>query len=257
MAKKESKQVNITYLAIVGILILVAIGFAYLYTQKSGAYSQETALFNSLNSNYTARATQLRTQISTLQTQLTENETLVSNITNRYTQAENNLTHPYTEILYNEQTINLPRYNESNYTYNSALGLYYYNVTWGRANYSFDAPYPGYLVLNGTSTVINNPSPSTCAWEVFVSNKLGSRNVSQTYTGNNNGYIYEYAYRYHGADELFVNLTSSPWTELCPIQSTTYDIPVAKGENHLIIDNYNSSGITVTFSAKYVGFHTS
>ena len=176
----------------------------------------------------------------------------------KYNATEYNLTHPYTQVLYSSQTINLPRYNISNYTLNSVSNIYYYNVTWGRSNYTFNAPYHGYLIFNGTSTIQNNPSPSYCEWEVYLSNKLGSRNVSATFTGNNTGYIYKYAYRYQGEDELFINLTSAPFTELCPVQSVTYLIPVSKGENYLLIDNDNSTlGQTVTFSAKYVGLHTS
>ena len=261
MAKQDTSKTNTTlYVAVIIVFILIAVGLAYLYMQKSSAYSQETGLYNNLNSNYSTlktNTTQLKTQISTLQTQLTENKTLLSNVSEKYNATEYNLTHPYTEILYNEQTINLLRFNISNYTLNSVSGIYYYNVTWGRFNYSFNVPYPGYLVLNGTGTVINNPNPSTCAWEVLVSNKLGLRNISQTFTGNNSGHIYKYAYRYQGIDELFVNLTNAPWSVVCPVQEVTYRIPVVAGENHLLIDNYNASGITVTFNAKYVGFHTS
>ena len=238
-------------------MALIAVGFAYLYLQRSSAYNQEAGLYNNLNSNYSAFKTQTQGQISTLQSQLNNNKTQLSNVSGKFNAVEYNLTHPYTQILYSSQTINLPRYNTSNYTLNSASNIYYYNVTWGSFNYTFNVPYPGYLVFNGTGTVLNNPSPSTCAWQVLISNKLGLRNVSQTFTGNNNGFIYKYAYRYQGIDELFINLTNAPFAELCPVQGVTYKIPVAAGKNYLIIDNYNTSGITVTFNAKYVGFHTS
>ena len=247
MAKTNVQKANVLpFIAIIIVLILVVIGLGYLYVQTNASYS-------SANSNYTA----LQTRYNTQGTQLNTANSDLSSLSTKYNTTEYNLTHPYTSVLYNQQTTNLARYNESNYTYNSALGIYYYNVTWGSVNYSFNVPYPGYLIFNGTSTVPNNPSPSTCAWQVYVSNKLGLRNISSTFTGDNAGYIYKYAYRYQGADELFINLTSTPFVELCPVQSVTYIIPVATGKNHLLINNDNASGITITFSAKYVGFHTS
>ncbi|MCL4383708.1 MAG: hypothetical protein M1168_03240 [Candidatus Marsarchaeota archaeon] len=267
MAKTDnSKSKNIPYLPIIIILVLVVIGVGFLYIQKSSAYSQEIKSYSNLNSNYTSFKTQsqnqlssLQTQISTLQTQLTQNKTLYQN-------AENNLTNPYQQVLYDQKTINLPRFNYT-YTYNdsgynSSTGLYsgfdyIYNYTWGRFNYTFNAPYAGYIIFNATSTIINNPNPSTCAWIVYESNKLGWRNVSVT-TETLYNTTYTYTDHFAGNDRLFVNLTNAPFDELCPVQSVTYDIPVNKGINYLIIDNDNSSqGITITFSAKYIGYHTS
>ncbi len=256
MVKADNPSTTKTpYLGVIVILVLVVIGLAYLYAQKSGAYSQEANAYGSLNSNYTALKSSYNSANSALAT-----------LGIKYNSTEYNLTHPYMEVLYYQHIINLPEYNAT-YTYNSTgynsyTGLYSgftynYTVKWGRFNTSFNAPYSGYLIFNGTSTIENNPSPSTCAWAVYESNKLSYRNVSTT-----KSYLYNTTYtyidHYPGNDGLFVNLTSAPFTELCPVQSVTYIIPVSKGENYLLVDSENSTqGQTVTFSVKYVGLHTS
>jgi hypothetical protein len=223
---------------------------------------QSAAAYNASKSNYTTLQSSYNTQTG----QLNSANSVLAALGIKYNITEYNLTHPYIEVLYYQHTINLPRYNTT-YTYNSTgynsyTGFYSgftynYTVKWGRFNTSFNAPYAGYLIFNGTSTIENNPSPSTCEWVVYESNKLGYRNVSTT-----KSYLYNTTYtyidHYPGNDGLFVNLTSAPFTELCPVQSITYNIPVSKGENYLLIDSENSTqGQTVTFSVKYVGLHTS
>ena len=249
MAKANNPPSSKTpYLAGIVILVLVVIGLAYLYMQSAAAYT-------ALQSSYNTQTGQLNSANSAL-----------ADLGIKYNTTEYNLTHPYTEVLYYQHTINLPEHNTT-YTYNSTgynsyTGLYSgftynYTVKWGRFNTSFNAPYAGYLIFNGTSTIENNPSSSTCAWAVYESNKLGYRNISTTknYLYNT---TYTYIYHYPGNDGLFVKLTSAPLTELCPVQLVTYNIPVSKGENYLLIDSENSTqGQTVTFSVKYVGLHTS
>lgn len=257
MAKSDVPRTNLMpYIVAVVIFVLIAVGFAYLYMQKANVLSQEAAAYGNLNSNYSIFKTQSQNQILTLQNQL-------SNVSKKYNATENNLTTPYSEVLYYQKTLNLPKYNESispfNDTYDYSTGSYSYyatdNFTWGRFNISFNAPYPGYIVFNGTSTLSNKPS--ACAWTIYESDKISWRNstiVSEVLSGS----TFIYTDRFLGNDRLFINLTSTPWVELCPMQSVTYLIPVNKGENYLFIDNDNSTqGQTITFSAKYVGFHTS
>ena len=243
------------YLAVIVILVLVVIGLAYLYMQSAAAYNISKSNYTALQSSYNTQTGQLNSASSAL-----------AALGIKYNTTEYNLTHPYTEVLYYQHTINLPKYNIT-YTYNSTgynsyTGLYSgftYNYTekWGIFNTSFNAPYPGYLIFNGTSTIENNPNPFLCEWEVFESNKLGYRNVSTTKSYLYNT-TYTYIYHFQGNDGLFINLTSVPFTELCPAQSVTYNIPISKGENYLLISTENSTqGQTVTFSVKYVGLHTS
>jgi hypothetical protein len=243
------------YLAVVVIFVLVVIGLTFLYVQSAAEGRASKSNYTALQSNYNTQTSQLNSANSAL-----------AAISIKYNTTEYNLTHPYTEVLYYQHTINLPKYNTT-YTfnatgYNSYTGLYSgftynYTVTWGSFNTSFNAPYAGYLIFNGTSTIENIPSPSTCVWLVYVSTKLGYRNVSTTKSYLYNT-TYTYVYHYPGNDGLFINLTSAPFTELCPLQAVTYDIPVSKGENYLVIDSENSTqGQTVTFSVKYVGLHTS
>ena len=241
MAKKSSGFAKFGPI-ILSVMFVVALIAAVMFAYQSSSANQKLGSLSANYNNALANLSTLRSQNGAL---------------------EYNLSHTDNVTLFYQKTVNLPRYNYT-YTYNSAgynayTGLYssfYYNytVTWGRFNYTFIAPYPGYIIFNGTSTIINNPSPSICAWEVSVSNKLGWRNVSVTksslYSTN-----YTYVYHYPGNDGMFINLTSTPWTQTCPVQSVTYDIPVNAGKNYLLIDNDNSTfGQTVTFSAKYVGY---
>ena len=255
MAKANNPPSSKTpYLAVIVILVLVVIGLAYLYMQSAAAYNISKSNYTALQSSYNTQTGQLNSASSAL-----------AALGIKYNTTEYNLTHPYTEVLYSEQTVNLPRYNTT-YTYNSTgynsyTGLYSgftynYTVTWGRFNTSFSAPYPGYLIFNGTSTLANKPL--LCAWEVYESNKAPNwRNSSKT-TSSFFNTSYTYIYHYMGNDGLFIDLTSAPWAILCPAQSTTYYIPVNKGMNYLFVDSENTTqGQTVTFSVKYVGLHTS
>lgn len=254
MPKTAAKQNSnsIFYITIV-ILILVILIIGYLYLSSNAA-------LDSANSNYSVFKALSQSQISTLQNQLVSTNSLYQN-------AESNLTIPYTQVLYVDHTIDLPKYNYT-YTYgysgyNSSSGLYNiytynYTITWGRFNFSFNAPYPGYFVLNATSTLANIAPSSTCVWGLdIVGNKIDWHNVSTT-ESIIGGTTYIYTDRYSGTDGIFINLTQGSVSELCPLQAITYYVPVNKGENYVIIDNDNlTSGATITFSMKYVGFHTS
>ncbi len=247
-SKNNRGNSSFTFIGISVLLLLIIVALAYFYMQEMGAY-------NGLNSNYTNQ----QNQISALKSQLASNKTL-------YTNAENNLTNPYTEILFTDYSVSLPEYNEtiSNFT-GSGVQNYYGeystytatdNFTWGRLNYSFNAPYSGYLVFNSTSTLMN--TGKACAWIVYETGKQPQyRNSTTTQiTLSNTTYIYKD--HFAGNDGLFANLTYAPWSELCPLQGVTYDIPVTKGENYLLIDNENETqGLTVTFSLKYIGYHSS
>lgn len=256
MAKANNSPSTITpYLVVIVILVLVVIGLIYLYMQSVAAY-------NASKSNYTAIQSSYNTQTG----QLNSADSALAALGIKYNETEYNLTHPYTKVLYYQNTVNLPEYNTT-YTlnstgYNPYTGLYSgftynYTLKWGRFNTSFNAPYSGYLIFNGTSTLENNPSSYNCAWFVYETNKLGYKNVSTTksYLFNT---TYTYIYHYQGNDGLDINLYSAPSAELCPLQSVTYYIPINKGKNYLVIDNENSTqGQTITFSAKYVGFYNS
>ena len=261
MPKASVKTSGASFYIVLALLILMVIISAFMFYflgQKTNQYTQLFGNYTTLHSSYSLISTALNT---------TKAELAGKHIYLKIILQSTNLTTPlYRKPVFAQHTINLPRYNYT-YTYsstgyNSSTGLlssftYNYTVTWGRFNYSFYVPYPGYLIFNGTSTLANHPSPSTCLWVVYESNKLGYHNVSTTKSLLNNA-IYTYIYHYPGLDGLFVNLTSSPFVELCPIQSVTYYIPINKGVNYLLIDNINSTqGATVTFSAEYVGFHTS
>lgn len=238
MAKANNSPSNKTpYLAVIVILALVVIGMAFAYTQKSSAYAQEINSYSNLNSNYTSFKIQSQDQVSSLQTQISSLQAQLSNISSKYNQAENNLTVPYTKILYNDYTFDIPQlkstitvllYN-STYTYNYTYE--YLNSTY---SYSFNAPYPGYLIFNATSTIAN--MKNNCYWPMYFSQeKPYIRNESYEFDRGN-----------------------ATYETICPQKGITYYIPVRSGTIYMLIFNENtSSGVQITANLKYVGFHTS
>jgi hypothetical protein len=263
---KQSKPRSLLY-GIIGVLVIIVGVFGYLYAQELNTYSQS---LSSSASDYNILQGKFYTQ-----------QTLLNTTQTKLNQIENNLSTPYTEVLFTDHTIDLPAYNITytysayNPGYNSTFGYtptgtvytYNYTITEGVFNYTFNAPYLGYIVFNATSTLSNIANNVTCKWEVLGSNRLFWRRFANTTTHLSNlsagygSYNYTYVYHYHyiGDAAIFMNSTATPSVLLCPMQSITYQIPVSKGVNHLVIINNNESlsGMTVTFSAKYVGFHTS
>jgi hypothetical protein len=254
MSKEGKPQRTSLLLGAIIVILVIVVGIsAYFYMQESGKYMKLNETYNVLQSNFSKQETQL-------------------NVT-KY-----NLTHPYTKVLYYQHTINLPESN-STYTYNSTGYNYYtdtasgytynYTFTWGRFNFSFYAPYTGYLIFNATSSIPNNPPYSkvgpaaetcldTATWDVVDSNSTPysykTLPVVDYYSTTTDTYLFNYA----SNDKSMFNV-SALITTICPLQYKTYYLPVSKGNNYFFIDNDNASrsGVTITFSAEYVGFHTS
>jgi hypothetical protein len=58
-------------------------------------------------------------------------------------------------------------------------------------------------------------------------------------------------------NELAFSGFYSPFIETGPANGATMTIPVLNGTTYIIFNNFNyNTGITVTFSIKYVGFRT-
>jgi hypothetical protein len=245
MAKSKGKKQQPTfYIITLIILILIAITFAYLYTQELSTYSQLQQIYNTLQLN----ATQLKNQISILQLQLVSNKTLLSatlaelnatkdklvQISTKLNATEYNLTHPLVQTLYDNKIINIPP--ETVYYYPDGIT---YDYIPGQYNFSINVPYPGYINITETNTGLTNNA--TAAY-FFISVSRQKPMVGGF--GN-------------PPNKLWFSGFYSPWIGAGPANGATMTIPVLNGTTYIIFENYNyNRGITVTFSIKYVGFRT-
>lgn len=192
-------------------------------------YSQA---LSSANSNYSTLQTQSQSIISALQNQ-------VLNTTSSYINAEYNLTHPFIEMLYKNESVNIP----------PATGVTYYNTTYGKQltsyepgeyDFSFNAPYYGYLLFNETNSGMNSTLKSA-PFKMFIATVPPSD--FPTVAGQ----------KYHS-----FNTYLAPAIVLGPQSGKTYIIPVENGTNYVIFYNYNyNQSVTATFNMEYVGFRTS
>jgi len=230
MVKSErKKQQPILYIIALIILILVAITFAYLYTQELSAHSQLQQAYNTLQLN----ATQLKDQISILQLQLASNKTRLSAISAELNATEYNLTHPLIQTLYDNKVINIPP--ETVYYYPN--GTYVYTA--GQYNFSINVPYPGYINITETNTGLNNNATGA----YFLISASREKPVMGGFGSTPN--------------EFALSSFYSPFIETGPANGATMTIPVLNGTTYILFENFNyNTGITVTFSIKYVGFRT-
>jgi len=210
-------------------LILVAITFAYLYTQELSAHSQLQQAYNTLQLN----ATQLKDQISILRFQLASNKTLLSAISAKLNATEYNLTHPLIQTLYDNKVINIPP--ETVYYYPNGT----YTYVPGQYNFSINVPYSGYINITETNTGQNN-NATLVYFDIYVS-------PEKPIMGGFGGPPSEFA----------LSGFYSPYIRTGPANGATVTIPVLNGTTYILFENFNyNTGITVTFSIKYVGFRT-
>jgi hypothetical protein len=223
MAKSERKEQRPTLCIITLItLILIAGTFAYLYTQKLSAYSQ---LQLQLASN--------KTLLSATLAELNATKDKLVQISTKLNATEYNLTHPLIQTLYDKEIINVPPAemypSPDNTTYTYVPGQY---------NFSINVPYPGYINITETNTGLTN-NATNGHFSIYVSQQkpIVDRNYTQPY--------------------LWFSSFYSPRTQTSPANGVTVTIPVLNGTTYIIFYNYNyNTGITVTFSIKYVGFRT-
>ena len=227
MAKSESKPKTGFYVVIGILLVLVAV-FAVLYAQTLSSYAQTQGSYSSVKYNYSV----LQSNYNTLKSNYTIEKVNFSslqaaynNLSEKYNITEYNLTHPYIKILANKQVVSIPPE-----TYNYTTGFY----EAPSYNFSFSAPYPGYLVVNYTvSPINNNLENSTFAIYITTEKPYYSGGVATV-----NSYILPYE-KYSGS------------------AGQTAILPIVNGTNYVLLNNYNNQTVTAEFSIKYVGFHTS
>ena len=140
-----SKGSNISILGAVAIvLLIIGLGVGYLVGQSS-----HKSLYSS-NPNLIGNQTASTTQITTIQpTTISVSTTTIANI-NTSQQSSSNST--VKDVIASKETVSIaaPTYNPY---YNRVIGCYYVD---GAYNFSFYAPYSGYVVFNETNTGIPN-----------------------------------------------------------------------------------------------------
>ena len=149
------------------------------------------------------------------------------------------------EVIAQNKTATLPAasYNPA---YNYVKGCYYIG---GYYNFSFYAPYSGYILINETNTGM--PTNFTDAYFfAYLSNEKPWYDVVSPY--NESSWC---------TGETF---TSSilPWIEIAPYNNQTMMVPVKNGTNYIIFENFNADlkhgvnpfPINVIYSITYYGF---
>ena len=142
---KPKQQMHNT--AIIIILLIALIALAVLYMQKSTLSAGNSQAYANLNSSYM----KLESQLSELQSQFQSNANLLTNVTNKYAAVEHNVTTPYTETIYRDYSTKISA-QTSAFFWNATKDQEILEYKEGQYNFTFNAPYPGYLIFNETNT---------------------------------------------------------------------------------------------------------
>ncbi len=229
MTEKRNKTnplviVSIIIVVIVALVVGTLIGHAL---NKGNQLSQTpTTLVQNTSST---------TTIVPTNTTLSQNKTL----------AKNNTVQVVKEVLYVNKTVSVPA-PKYNLYYNYVTGCYWID---GSYNFSFYAPYAGYVVFNETNTGIPNNFTEDY-FSAYISKQPPLYFKPQPY--NETSFC-------PGTTFL---ATINPWTSVVTFNNQTTIIPVKNGTNYIIFYNGNANQehdvnpfpINVTFSMAYYGF---
>jgi hypothetical protein len=239
----ESKLYIVSAVLVVVVLALLLV--FYLYNQNAATYSISIQNYSQLYSKFNMSQNQLNA------------------MTFKYDAAYYNLTNPYTKVLYNDYGVNIPKKNVSasntNITHTGPTEFINITniVTYYTYNFSFNATYPGYIILNASSTALNTQTNTT--WEFVVSNYNIIPNGTEKYYNFQSGSgVYSPTITNRGTYKVNFD-QNSPRAVYAPMPiqgEGQVNVPVGPGTVHVWIVNFNNQSIAATFSAKYVGFHT-
>lgn len=176
---------------------------------------------------------------------------ITTTITNAYqhnatSAVQNSSTQVIKEVLYSKKTIVIPAATYNPY-YNYVIGCYW---TDGAYNFSFNAPYVGYVVFNETNTGI--PSNFTSFYfAAYISRQKPLYFKPQPY--NDTSFCPGWTF----LSQI------DPWVAVSSYNNQTTIIPVKNGTNYVLFYNGNANQkhgvnpfpINVTFSMVYYGFN--
>lgn len=199
------------------LFIFVVIVASYLSIQNQGLQGKVTTLQNNLS-------------VSRLNASLWKSDYTTLNAT--YQIVNRNLTTPYRRNYFTDYNIKIPAavYNTTfDYaTYSFVIS----NYTPGIYNFSAVFPYPGYVILNYTTTAVQDPNYSN--FTIYI---------SQEKPYNDNGLVFS---RYY-----------MPYSTYGGASNKQAEIPVLNGTNYFLFYNNNPlDSVDVTFTLQYVGYHT-
>ena len=236
------------YYVIIAILLAVILVLLYTNLQpksQSQGGQQSTKVTTSISVSSNQNYTSLKANYSMMASRLNGLEQNYTTLLEKYNAGSNSSPQEVMQVLYQNKTIHLaaPIYNPN---YNRITGCYYID---GYDNFSFDAPYSGYLVFNETNTGI--PTNFTSVYfSAYISTEKPRYVMASAYNGS-----------YWCSGET-VQSNVAPYTQVTPFNNQTMIIPVRNGTNYVVFYNGNANdqhgvnpfGINVTFSMKYYGF---
>lgn len=236
--KAASKTPVLTYGIIVMLLIVIAALF-YSNSQSKQAITYANSGSGSQNQSYAS----LQANYSMLVSKLNGLEQNYTALMVERNSSGNVATQEVVQSLYSDKTVHIAAPTH-NYNYSYLNGCYWIS---GYDNFSFYAPYAGYIIFNQTNT--GKISNKTFNWfGISVSTQKAQYDVISPY--NLTGCT----------GETFWSIIA-PWVYAGPANNQTIIIPVTNGTNYVILYNNNAyapwsfdSPINVTFSIKYVGF---
>ena len=249
------------YLMVVCVTISTILTLILLITYLSLVRTHTQTIYSYLNlqQNYTSFTASSAKQISALEHSL-------ALLSGQYNQSVYNLTNPYTMQLYSNREVSIPASatSASVTKTNNTKGIETFNTTYVQKyyayNFTLNATYPGYLLLNATSTGANSGAGTN--WEFIVSNGKPVSNNTLEYSNFESGTYAQgpYSPTVTGKGTYAINFNvSQPYSVYAPLpaeSSGSVRIPVNNGTVRVWIVNFENKSITTIFSAEYVGFHT-
>jgi hypothetical protein len=238
---KELVSENKILFSSIGIVILLlmlgVITLAGQLGSKNYQYSSlQQGVKNINDSNYL-----LRENLSGLRNNYYGVEANFTNISDYYKALLYNVSNPYVETLAAGKSVYLAGYvYNSSYSYEPNWAYYkegnfWYVYNYSTFNTSFNLPYSGYLVVNLTSTLQNSADGGPI--DMYFTQERPYFNIS------------------NGTAVLQVNRYNASYATIAPAQNKNYVIPVLNGTTYMVIYNWNSSGASITYNMKYVGFY--
>ena len=210
----------------------------------AGQLGSKNYQYNSLQQgvkNMSQNISDLRNSNYLLRENLSNFRNNYANISNHYKALFYNVSNPYVETLAADKNIYLAGYEyNSSYSYEPNWAYYkegnfWYVYNYSAFNTSFNLPYPGYFVVNLTSTLQNSAEGGSI--DVYFTQERPYFNIS------------------NGTATLQVNRYNATYATILPAQNKNYVIPVLNGTTYMVIHNWNSSGTAITYNIKYVGFY--
>ena len=243
--KKVASKTPIFTYSIIAVLLIIIVVLLYSNSQAKnqpfrGASGNWTAAANS-NQSYAS----LQANYSLVVSKLSNLEQNYTTLLSERNSSGNNTPQEVVQVLYRNKTVHIPAPTYNPY-YNYVIGCYW---TDGTYNFSFYAPYSGYLVYNETNSGIP-ANFSDQYFAAYISTQKPRYFKPQPY--NETSFCPGFT----------MISTTEPWTAMSGYNNQTIVVPIKNGTNYILFYNGNANQqhgvnpfpINVTFSMTYYGF---